>query len=222
VLLLSLWNCCSGYVAGQWIHVTIDVNNESRIDVEDIKITLKKIVFYNSQTPTRKTKEEVTNAAEIRCGSVKKRDKGQFDQKILIPAVPPTNLNYCRVLNVSYEVHVTAKISGMHGNPVLKLPVTIGTVPLNIQPSRTMPANFTNTPSTLVYYPTAPVMTPSPTGYAAFPNFNGVESSNATRNLRKSLLSCFGTIHSNCTLFSSTVLPRSHNDCSAVARRKRT
>lgn len=143
----------SGYVAGQNINVSVEINNESRIDVEDLKIALKKIIHYNSQTPSKRTKEEILTETEIRCGGVQKRNKGRFDQKLLIPPCPPSNQNYCRILNVSYEVHVTAKIAGVHRNPVLKLPVTIGTVPLNVP----MPQSQ----QFAIHYPTAPNVSPS-------------------------------------------------------------
>lgn len=151
----------SGYVAGQNVHVSIEINNESSIDVESIKITLKKFIFYNSQTPSRKTKEEVLTEAEMRSGGVLKRSKGKFDQKLLIPPVPPSNMNYCRILNVFYEIHVTAKIAGVHTNPVIRLPITIGTVPLNVP----LPQNQ----QFVIQYPTAPMsQTPSPNGQRSF------------------------------------------------------
>lgn len=146
----------SGYVAGQHINISVEINNESRIDVEDIKISLKKIISYNSQTPSKKTKEEVLTEAEIRCGGTQKRNKGKFDQKLLIPTIPPSNLNYCRILNVAYEVQVTAKIAGLHKNPVLKLPITIGTVPLNNIELQIQ--------QFAIIYPSAPSHSPSPTG----------------------------------------------------------
>lgn len=151
----------SGYVAGQNVNVSIEINNESSIDVEDVKVTLKKFIFYNSQTPSKKTKEEVLTEAEIRGGGVLKRNKGKFDLTLLIPPVPPSNMNYCRILNVSYEIHVTAKIAGIHKNPVIRLPITIGTVPLNAQVSQNQ--HFA------IQYPTAPmIQTPSPNGQYSF------------------------------------------------------
>lgn len=159
----------SGYVSGQTVNVSIEINNESRIDVEDIKISLKKIILYNSQTPTRKTKEEILNEAEIRCGGVQKRNKGKFDQKLLIPAVPPSNLHYCRVLNVSYEIHVTAKIAGLHQNPRIKLPIIIGTVPLSVV-------------AIPIQYPTAPSHTPSPSGQYSFADAINQQSNGHTSN----------------------------------------
>lgn len=144
------------FVVGQNVTISIEVNNESRIDVEYIKVSLKKIIFYNSQTPTTKTKAETLTEADIRCGGVTKQNKGKFEQQLIIPPVPPSNLNYCRVLNVSYEIHVTAKISGIHQDPVLKLPITIGTVPLHMPMSQSQ--------QVAIAYPSAPDLTPSPVG----------------------------------------------------------
>lgn len=149
----------SGFVPGQIIAVCVEINNESRIDVDDIKITLKKIILYNSQTPIKKTKEEILTEAEMRCGGILKRNKGKFEQKLLIPPVPPSNVNYCRVLNVSYEVHVTAKIAGVHRNPVIKLPITIGTFPLNVI--------YQHQPQHTIHYPTTPSVT-SPNNQYSF------------------------------------------------------
>jgi Arrestin (or S-antigen), C-terminal domain len=163
----------SGYVAGQHINISIEINNESRIDVEDLKIALKKIIHYNSQTPSLRTKEEVLTEAEIRCGGVLKRSKGKFDQKLLIPPCPPSNQNYCKVLNVSYELQVTAKIAGVHRNPVLKLPITIGTVPLNLPMSQNQ--------QFAIHYPTAPNASPSisPTN-----QFMTTEANNQQQNIQ--------------------------------------
>lgn len=143
----------SGFVAGQGVIISVEINNESSIDVENLKISLKKIIFYNSQTPAKRTKEEILNEVEIKCGGVQKRNRKNFDQQLIIPPIPPSNMNYCRILNVAYEIHVTAKVSGAHQNLTVKLPITIGTVPLQA-PMQNLAIN----------HPSAPQLTPSPTG----------------------------------------------------------
>lgn len=130
-LFLSASVPMGGYVAGQAINVSIEINNESRVDVEDVRASLKKIVRYNALIPHVRTKEERTTEAEIRCGGIKRRSKMAYTQQLFIPAVPPTNINYCRVLNVSYEVQVKCKVSGLSMSPSVVLPIVIGTVPLN-------------------------------------------------------------------------------------------
>lgn len=122
----------SGYVSGQTIPVSIHINNQSSIDVDQLLVALVKIVCYNSQLPEKKTKDESEVVTEVKCGKVHKGSTTKFDQRLNIPALPPSNLTYCRILNVSYEVHVTAKMTGFHASPVIKIPLTLGTVPLNV------------------------------------------------------------------------------------------
>ncbi|CAO1409816.1 unnamed protein product [Diamesa serratosioi] len=119
----------SGYVAGQVVDLSIYINNESRVNIEDIHIQLKKLVKYKCQTPRIQTKEEIVQEFEHRCGGVAARNKGNFDYQLAIPLIPPTNL-LCRVITVSYALHVTCKVSGLHRNPTVRIPITIGTVPL--------------------------------------------------------------------------------------------
>lgn len=136
----------SGYVSGQSIPVSIQVNNQSSIDVDQLKVSLKKIVFYNSQMPEKKTREEAHIVTEVKFGKVQKNSAAKFDQRLNIPALPPSNLTYCRILNVSYEVHVSASMSGFHSNPLIKIPITLGTIPLNIQRPLALATPAANSP----------------------------------------------------------------------------
>lgn len=120
----------SGFVAGQAVPISVTINNESKINVDEIKISLKKIIHYNALTPRRRTRERVESAAEVRHSGVPAKSKGNAYAQLNLPAVPPTNVAFCRVLQVSYEIHVVAKVGGIHRSPVLRLPLTIGTVPL--------------------------------------------------------------------------------------------
>lgn len=123
----------SGFVAGQSVPISVKINNESNVDVEEIKASLKKYIHYNSQTPRRRTRERIESAAEVRLGGVPGKSKGNFEAQLIIPSVPPTNIAFCRVIQVSYEIHVVAKVGGIHRSPLLRLPITIGTVPLQFQ-----------------------------------------------------------------------------------------
>lgn len=180
-LFLSASIPMSGFVAGQNVVVSVDIVNESRIDVEDVKISLKKIILYHSQTPSKKTKAETLSETEVRCGGVEKRNKAKYDQKIVIPPVPPSNMNYCQVINVEYEIHVTAKIAGIHRNPVVKLPITIGTVPLNVS----LPQNQ----QFAIHYPSTPSHAPSPTGCATINDAitRQLNTQNTNGDIRKSV-----------------------------------
>lgn len=122
----------SGFVSGQIIKVSTEVTNMSTIPVDEMKFLLRKIVSYHSQTPSSKTKEEIVDIQERRTGGVGKRDHGRFLVSLPVPPVPPTNINLCKVIHISYEVKVEARLSGLHTNPYIRIPITIGTIPLNL------------------------------------------------------------------------------------------
>lgn len=121
----------SGFVAGQTIPVSINIRNDSNVDVEETKVSLIKIIHYNSQTPKRKTKERIESAAEVRNVGVKAKSKGNIEVHLSLPAVPPTNIASCQVIQVSYVISVVAMVGGLHRSAKMSLPITIGTVPLN-------------------------------------------------------------------------------------------
>lgn len=126
----------SGFVAGQNVNVIAEVNNQTNVEIVYLKISLKRIIDYHSTTPYKKVKREVRTEREMRCVGVPKQELKKFDENFKIPAVPPTNVNSCTVIQVCYELQIKAKVSGIHKSPVLKFPITIGTIPLfNFQPT---------------------------------------------------------------------------------------
>lgn len=50
--------------------------------------------------------------------------------------VDASNNQYCKAVQISYEVYVRAESYGCHNNFKVKIPVTIGAVPLNIDPDQ--------------------------------------------------------------------------------------
>lgn len=122
----------SGFVSGQIIKVSTEVTNMSTIPVDEMKFLLRKIVAYHSQTPSSKTKEEIVDIQERRTGGVAKNDHGRFLVSLPVPPVPPTNINLCKVIHITYDIKVEARLSGLHSNPYIRIPITIGTIPLNL------------------------------------------------------------------------------------------
>jgi hypothetical protein len=51
-------------------------------------------------------------------------------RSLLIPSIPPTGPQGCRIINIEYMVQFEGDISGTPLDAAVKLPVTIGTVPL--------------------------------------------------------------------------------------------
>lgn len=121
----------SGYVPGQSVIVYTNITNHSRVSVDEVRYYLRRTVRYHSQTPSMKTKEEIVNIQQQRTGGVPRNDDARFKVSLLIPAVPPTNTSLCKVVHISYDVKIEAKVPNMHTNPFVIIPITIGTVPLS-------------------------------------------------------------------------------------------
>jgi hypothetical protein len=124
----------SGFVSGQAIPVSVRIVNQSSVDVETVKISIKQIVQYISKTPRRKIREKIQTSAAQPFPGIKSKDKGGVDGQVVVPPAIPTNLGTCSVIQIYYELHVSAKVGGLHRSPVIKIPITIGTVPLYQMP----------------------------------------------------------------------------------------
>lgn len=134
----------TGYVPGQAVNIRVDIRNLSSIRIDEIRFILMKIVNYHSQQPRSKCREEIIEVAEARnIKGVNKNESIDIEQQLVIPSVPPTNVLFCRVIKIQYELVVKGSVRGMHRDPFIRLPITIGTVPLvsnyNIPPQAVGP-----------------------------------------------------------------------------------
>lgn len=120
----------SGYVPGQIVVVLAEITNQSRVAVEEVKFSLRKIVHYHSQSPHMKTLEEIVDVCEQRQSGIQVKELSQLKQDLQIPAIPPTISTLSRVIQIHYEIKVEVKVKGTHINPIIRMPITIGTVPL--------------------------------------------------------------------------------------------
>lgn len=62
-------------------------------------------------------------------GPLEKYEEKELSCNLCIPAIAPTSLNSCNIIEVSYYVEIQLKTRGLHSNMTVKLPVTIGTIP---------------------------------------------------------------------------------------------
>jgi Arrestin (or S-antigen), C-terminal domain len=119
----------SGYVPGQTINLEINVNNQSKTHVKEIKVSLKKIVILNSLKPKRRTKVLVIPEGKVFTDPVPILTTQNFEKQIVVPSLPP-NISNCDIIKVRYELRVKAMTSGFSRSPKLKLPITVGSIPL--------------------------------------------------------------------------------------------
>lgn len=98
----------SGYVPGQNIPITAEVDNASNINVDRLKIVLRKIVVFKTNTPRRDMKKDKITISEISVGPVEAHGSKTWQQSIEIPPLPPSNLINCGIIDLDYELKVCA------------------------------------------------------------------------------------------------------------------
>ncbi|CAD7093279.1 unnamed protein product [Hermetia illucens] len=118
-----------GFVPGQTIPVSAFVKNLARVSCYETNACLVQTVEYRSYTPHRKSRFEVTPVTLNLFGPLEKYEEKELSCNLCIPAIAPTSLNSCNIIEVSYYVEIQLKTRGLHSNMTVKLPVTIGTIP---------------------------------------------------------------------------------------------
>jgi hypothetical protein len=137
-LLMTLKLPCSGFTPGQDMPIYIKYENKGNIEVEKTKITLKRIIKFNSETPKQKTKEVVDNIFDMNESGVKPLQNAEIKTVVRLPStLLSSNENFTKVVQVSYILKVEAKVSFWHMNVDMEFPIVIGTVPLTLNQNGT-------------------------------------------------------------------------------------
>jgi hypothetical protein len=116
-----------GYVPGQSIPMTIEVDNASDVNVKEISCELQMIISHHSTWVTERTS---TVCARLKLEGVKKFNSKTLTSKITVPQLPPSSLPHCKVMDVDYILKVKAEPKGLHYTLKNSLPIIIGTVPV--------------------------------------------------------------------------------------------
>lgn len=118
-----------GFAAGQVIPVKIEYANKSNSDVIRTRIKLKRTFSFTSSTPEHKTRSDTDKMVEIYDAGVKGGESKVIECLLEIPGIMvSSNSRFCRVVQISYFLEVECEVDGCHSNPVLRFPITIGTV----------------------------------------------------------------------------------------------
>lgn len=88
------------------------------------------LITFFSQHPRSNAKTDKVTVTKLKGESVLRQCTKSFTYDLLIPATPPTSLNHCRLVQISYQLEVEAKVKGTHANEVVCIPLTIGNLPL--------------------------------------------------------------------------------------------
>lgn len=76
------------------------------------------------------------------------KDQKRLYHSLLIPAIPPSSYSLCRIVQIMYALEVKLSVPKVHKTDKLRVPITIGTVPLSASNIYNMHAFFSLTEHT--------------------------------------------------------------------------
>ncbi|XP_060040403.1 arrestin domain-containing protein 1 isoform X1 [Erinaceus europaeus] len=112
-----------GYVVGQVLRLQADITNQSGKDTSPVVASLLQKVSYKA----KRWIYDVRTIAEVEGAGVKAWRQAQWQEQILVPALPQSALPGCSLIHVDYYLQVSIKVP----EASVILPVFVGNIPVN-------------------------------------------------------------------------------------------
>ncbi|XP_056020506.1 arrestin domain-containing protein 3-like [Ostrea edulis] len=117
-----------GFVPGDIIPLTVEIENLSRRKIASSSITLKMTTNFHSHDESRTVSTEIDKIVH---GSVPRgATSTRADQGIPLPALPPSFLFGCNIIDIQYKLELRVDAVGPSFEMYLPLEIIVGTVPL--------------------------------------------------------------------------------------------
>ncbi|XP_051749526.1 arrestin domain-containing protein 1a [Ctenopharyngodon idella] len=123
-----------GYIAGQIIKVSAEIENKSEKSTGHVVASLMQKVTYNTKKPTY----DLRTVAEVEGPGVKGGNKTEWKEKIIVPTLHQSSLTDGNLIHICYYIQVYLKYPDVS----LTLPIYIGNIavdPTRPSPSRAVP-----------------------------------------------------------------------------------
>ncbi|CAG5124903.1 unnamed protein product [Candidula unifasciata] len=158
----------TGYVPGEPLNFTVDIINESDSEVTGLEVELRQIVKYTGYSDSifssghPKFHVKIDNYP-LFTGHffVKRHSEGHLSRSVCIPALPPSRLDGCGIIDVSYMVYMQPQLRW--SSLKIEKEIIVGTIPLQIPLSS--PPSFSDIAMDLPISPTAPPLDAEPPPY---------------------------------------------------------
>ncbi|XP_060009847.1 arrestin domain-containing protein 1 isoform X6 [Lagenorhynchus albirostris] len=128
-----------GYVVGQVLRLQADIENQSGKDTSPVVASLLQKVSYKA----KRWIYDVRTIAEVEGAGVKAWRRAQWQEQILVPALPQSALPGCSLIHVDYYLQVSLKTP----EAIVTLPVFIGNIAVNHVPLSPRPGQGLVVPS---------------------------------------------------------------------------
>jgi hypothetical protein len=125
----------AGYTPGETIVLKADTENDSGISLRGSKAQFVQITKFLAERETKLDNKVLQSYSH---GSFTESDV-MDNVPFHVPQIPPSNLPFCGIIEVSYQIQYIVDPGALSINLIVPLDVLIGTVPLNSQlPSSTL------------------------------------------------------------------------------------
>lgn len=122
-----------GYIPGETIPITIELDNHSSVRVDFVKVELLKNLIFMTTDPVmdKKTETKLLNE-HFFYTTVPPGDSQIFKTDFYLdPSYNWKVFNKCEIINCEYFVRTEAEMSGCNKNPHIITTVVIGTIPFD-------------------------------------------------------------------------------------------
>ncbi|XP_029643437.1 arrestin domain-containing protein 17 [Octopus sinensis] len=117
----------TGYVSGEQIYINAEICNMSNRDITHSKASLDMIISFHATTKTTTGHKNITSVTQ---GGIPPGESDYWNQvALLIPPLPPSNLMYCKIIDIKYILTFSVSAS-MAMSLKLPMEIIIGTIPL--------------------------------------------------------------------------------------------
>ncbi|KAM6182065.1 arrestin domain-containing protein 1 isoform 1-T1 [Erethizon dorsatum] len=120
-----------GYVVGQVLRLQADIENQSGKDTSPVVASLLQKVSYKA----KRWVYDVRTIAEVEGAAVKAWRRAQWQEQILVPALPQSALPGCSLIHIDYYLQVSMKVP----EATVTLPVFVGNIAVNQVPLSPQP-----------------------------------------------------------------------------------
>nr|XP_004654205.1 arrestin domain-containing protein 1 isoform X2 [Jaculus jaculus] len=115
-----------GYVVGQVLRLQADIDNQSGKDTSPVVASLLQKVSYKA----KRWIYDVRTIAEVEGAGVKAWKRAQWQEQILVPALPQSALPGCSLIHIDYYLQVSMKAP----EATVTLPLFVGNIAVNHAP----------------------------------------------------------------------------------------
>ncbi|XP_034362947.1 arrestin domain-containing protein 1 isoform X1 [Arvicanthis niloticus] len=160
-VLLTASTDLRGYVVGQVLRLQADIENQSGKDTSPVVASLLQKVSYKA----KRWIYDVRTIAEVEGSGVKAWRRAQWQEQILVPALPQSALPGCSLIHIDYYLQVSMKAP----EATVTLPLFVGNIAVNQTPLSPCPGPGSS-PGTLS--PVVPSAPPQEESVASGPHFS--------------------------------------------------